>query len=164
MKSDATIFDEIRAFIQHSGLEISDEDTTRPWGGFFVISEESTEAFVHKFFPEFLLEDDFTMTNISPKILLVAPGKRLSWQYHERRSELWKLLEGEAKITLSATNEQPEAQDMIKGLAVRIGKSERHRLSGSSGWGIIAEIWKHEIAENPSNEDDIIRVSDDFGR
>jgi mannose-6-phosphate isomerase len=29
---------------------------------------------------------------------------------------------------------------------------------------LIAEIWQHTDSENPSDEDDIIRVSDDFGR
>ena len=43
-------------------------------------------------------------------------------------------------------------------------KGERHRLIGLSEWGIIAEIWQHTDAENPSNEDDIVRLQDDFGR
>jgi mannose-6-phosphate isomerase len=29
---------------------------------------------------------------------------------------------------------------------------------------MISEIWQHTDAENPSNEDDIVRVQDDFGR
>jgi hypothetical protein len=32
------------------------------------------------------------------------------------------------------------------------------------GWGIVAEIWRHTDVENPSNEEDIVRVQDDFGR
>jgi hypothetical protein len=30
--------------------------------------------------------------------------------------------------------------------------------------GVIAEIWQHTDANHPSDEDDIIRVQDDFGR
>ena len=41
---------------------------------------------------------------------------------------------------------------------------QRHRLIGLDGWGIVAEIWRHTDAENPSDEDDIVRVQDDFGR
>jgi mannose-6-phosphate isomerase len=37
-------------------------------------------------------------------------------------------------------------------------------LLGTKGWGIIAEIWRHTDAANPSDEDDIVRVQDDFGR
>jgi hypothetical protein len=29
---------------------------------------------------------------------------------------------------------------------------------------LVAEIWQHTDPENPSDEDDIVRVSDDFGR
>ena len=43
-------------------------------------------------------------------------------------------------------------------------KGERHRLIGLEGWGIVAEIWQHTDPENPSDEDDIVRLQDDFGR
>ena len=39
-----------------------------------------------------------------------------------------------------------------------------HRLVGLSNWGIIAEIWQHTDPEKPSDEEDIVRVQDDFGR
>jgi hypothetical protein len=29
---------------------------------------------------------------------------------------------------------------------------------------MLAEIWQHTDDANPSNEDDIVRVQDDFGR
>ena len=41
---------------------------------------------------------------------------------------------------------------------------ERHRLIGLKNIGIVAEIWQHTDANYPSDEDDIIRVQDDFGR
>jgi len=37
-------------------------------------------------------------------------------------------------------------------------------LVGLDADAIIAEIWQHTDAANPSNEDDIVRVQDDFGR
>ncbi|MCU0327251.1 MAG: phosphoheptose isomerase, partial [Spirosomaceae bacterium] len=40
----------------------------------------------------------------------------------------------------------------------------RHRLVGVNEWGIIAEIWQHTDPKNPSDENDIVRVQDDFGR
>jgi hypothetical protein len=43
-------------------------------------------------------------------------------------------------------------------------QGERHRLIGLDGWGIVAEIWQHTNAQQPSDEDDIVRVQDDFGR
>ena len=53
---------------------------------------------------------------------------------------------------------------MQKGDTIRLKQGERHRLIGVDNWGIIAEIWQHTDAVNPSNEDDIVRVQDDFGR
>ena len=47
---------------------------------------------------------------------------------------------------------------------IQLKQAERHRLLGLDGWGIVAEIWRHTDAENPSNEEDIVRVQDDFGR
>jgi hypothetical protein len=29
---------------------------------------------------------------------------------------------------------------------------------------LVAEIWQHTDPDHPSNEDDIVRVQDDFGR
>jgi len=47
---------------------------------------------------------------------------------------------------------------------VHLAKGQRHRLVGLDGWGIVAEIWQHTDASNPSDENDIVRLQDDFGR
>jgi len=47
---------------------------------------------------------------------------------------------------------------------ISLQRGERHRLIGLDSWGIIAEIWQHTDFEHPSDEEDIIRVQDDFGR
>jgi mannose-6-phosphate isomerase-like protein (cupin superfamily) len=95
---------------------------------------------------------------------VVAPDKRLSWQYHHRRAEIWKLIGGVAGVVTSDTNEEKETRDLQLGDIIQLKQGERHRLLGTAGWGIIAEIWRHTDAANPSDEDDIVRVQDDFGR
>ena len=50
------------------------------------------------------------------------------------------------------------------GSQIMLGQNERHRLVGLNDWGMVAEIWQHIDANNPSDENDIIRVQDDFGR
>jgi hypothetical protein len=50
------------------------------------------------------------------------------------------------------------------GSQILLEKNERHRLVGLNDWGIVAEIWQHTDENNPSDENDIIRVQDDFGR
>jgi hypothetical protein len=43
-------------------------------------------------------------------------------------------------------------------------QGERHRLIGLENYSVVAEIWQHTDVNDPSDEDDIIRVQDDFGR
>jgi hypothetical protein len=40
----------------------------------------------------------------------------------------------------------------------------RHRLVGLGDWGVLAEIWQHTDLQNPSDEEDIVRLQDDYGR
>ena len=97
--------------------------------------------------------------------MVVAPGKRLSWQYHHRRSEVWKLVKGEAGVMRSMTDEMGEEVHRLKiGEKVVLQQGERHRLIGGREYGIIAEIWQHTDPDNLSDEDDIVRVQDDFNR
>ena len=51
-----------------------------------------------------------------------------------------------------------------EGDLIQFDKEERHRLVGLSKLGIVAEIWIHTDKNNPSNEDDIIRLQDDYSR
>jgi mannose-6-phosphate isomerase-like protein (cupin superfamily) len=95
----------------------------------------------------------------------VGPNKRLSWQYHHRRAEIWKLIGGVAGVVTSDTDQEKETTHLKIGDIIQLQKGDRHRLIGlEDGWGIVAEIWQHTDAENPSDEDDIVRVQDDFGR
>jgi mannose-6-phosphate isomerase-like protein (cupin superfamily) len=150
-------------YLTDLGIEIKTVDKERPWGGFFVIEDASSEKFVSTFFPT-IPSEKFNVGKISPKILLVEPQKKLSWQYHNRRSEVWKLIDGAAGIVRSNDNEQTHIQQMKIDDIIELQQGERHRLVGLDEWGTIAEIWIHTDPKNPSNEDDIIRVSDDFGR
>ena len=50
------------------------------------------------------------------------------------------------------------------GDVITLKKGERHRLIGLDGWGVVAEFWQHTDAESPSNEDDIVRLQDDYAR
>ncbi len=156
-------FKDIESWLLSKGLNIEAKDESRPWGGFFVITESTAALFIDCFFSS-LDKNSLLSGKISPKILLVAPHKKLSWQYHHRRAELWKLVDGSAAIVRSQTDQENEAQPMTIGSIVSLQQGERHRLVGAEEWGIIAEIWQHTDPANPSNEDDIVRIQDDFGR
>ena len=51
-----------------------------------------------------------------------------------------------------------------EGDKVVLQQGERHRLIGLDDCSVVAEIWQHTDVDYPSDEDDIIRLQDDFGR
>ncbi|MFD2036794.1 phosphoheptose isomerase [Belliella marina] len=159
----AEVFAQIEAQLKNFQFDIVAQDQERPWGGFFVIEPKQIKTFKEMFFKEVDIDLENNLS-YSPKILLVAPNQKLSWQYHFRRSELWKLVAGEAAIARSETDEETPATAMIKDQVVKLAQGERHRLIGSDGWGVVAEIWVHTDAGNPSDEDDIVRLQDDYAR
>lgn len=103
-------------------------------------------------------------TPLTPKLLCVAPQKKLSWQYHNRRSELWILIQGQALISVSKTDKQPLPRPMTKEEVIKIETRYRHRLIGDSERGIVAEIWEHTDPHDISDENDIVRIEDDRKR
>ncbi len=162
--SKENVFDVVTEYLSEKNLRVASQDETRPWGGFFVIDEADADTFIAAFFPHLTKVELTIAGKLSPKILVVAPDKRLSWQYHHRRAEIWKLIAGEAAVMMSDTDEENEIINLNKGDIIELKQGERHRLIGTENWGIIAEIWRHTDANNPSDEDDIVRVQDDFGR
>lgn len=155
------LYEEVENDLSESGIDIAASDLSRPWGGFFVIEDASTRAFLKRFFPDLKNVDE---APLSPKILFVEPGKRLSWQYHNRRSEEWLVIQGRVGVIISDSDEQGDVRELENGECVSIGRKQRHRLVGLNEWGVVAEIWKHSDPENPSDEEDIVRLEDDYGR
>lgn len=158
------IFRKIEVQLQRDGFSIVHQDEQRPWGGFFVIAEQEAKQFAHFYFDSSTIEHLKVTDRISPKVLLVEPGQRLSWQYHHRRAEIWKVVRGTVGVVTSPTDEEGELKTYQPGETITLQQGERHRLVGLQEWGVIAEIWQHTDAANPSNEEDIVRVQDDFGR
>ncbi|MBS1951073.1 MAG: Mannose-1-phosphate guanylyltransferase/mannose-6-phosphate isomerase [Cytophagales bacterium] len=155
----------VEKYLDEIGLNIASHDFTRPWGGFFVLDETQAEKFIQLYFSHLKKEDLTISGKLSPKILIVAPGQRLSWQYHHRRAEIWKLIAGVAGVVTSTTDRQGELKKLALNEVIHLKQGERHRLVGlPEGWGMIAEIWQHTDASHPSDENDIVRVQDDFGR
>ena len=162
--SRQSAFEKAQKDLDTLGFKVVDKDFDRPWGGFFVIDETQAGRFASHFFPEVNFDDLKISGKLSPKILMVQTDQRLSWQYHHRRAEIWKLVGGEAGVVTSHTDEQGNLKKLKIGEIIRLKQGERHRLVGLKGWGMVAEIWQHTDASNPSDESDIVRVQDDFGR
>lgn len=162
--SKKELFNQVKNQLESNGFNIVDSDDSRPWGGFYVIDESQSQKFIDHFLNNVPQAKDKSSGKISPKILIVESGKRLSWQYHHRRAEVWKVIAGEVGVIISDTDEQSPLQTKSKGNIIILKQGERHRLIGTNQWGVIAEIWQHTDPNAPSNEDDIVRVQDDFGR
>ena len=107
----------------------------RPWGSYTTIKEA----------------DDHKV-----KIITVEPGKRLSYQTHEKRSEYWVIVSGTGTVTIDGIQSMSIAGD-----AFIIEQGIPHRI--------------HNIGDEPLlfievqlgvyfGEDDIVRIEDDFGR
>ena len=101
---------------------------------------------------------------LSPKILIVNPNSRLSWQFHNRRKEIWRVYKNSVGVIRSMDNNQNEIEILKEGDIIRFQTEERHRLVGLSDIGVVAEIWIHTDLNNPSDEQDIVRLQDDYSR
>jgi mannose-6-phosphate isomerase-like protein (cupin superfamily) len=157
------VFSAINSELTQRGLTLVNNET-RPWGGFFVIDESHASKFLDIYFPSLNKNEIIAKNKLSPKILIVEAGKRLSWQYHHRRAEIWKIIGGSVGIVRSDNDEERAIEHFKTGDIIKLKQGERHRLIGLDDWGIVAEIWQHTDREWPSDEEDIVRLTDDFGR
>ncbi|HVA71397.1 MAG TPA: phosphomannose isomerase type II C-terminal cupin domain [Acidimicrobiales bacterium] len=108
----------------------------RPWGSYTVLDDE---LFDHKV-----------------KRLVVAPGKRLSYQTHGRRAEHWFIVNGTATVTLDGVERDYAAGDSVD---IALGQAHRCENRGSTPVVLIEVQYGTYFGE-----DDIERLEDDFGR
>ena len=157
-------FNQTEEIIKLLGFRVVSKDFERPWGGFLVIDESQAQDFSNQFFKGINVEDLKISGKLSPKILIVKPETRLSWQYHHRRAEIWRVYKGKVGIVRSEDDIQNEIEIYREGDQITLKQGERHRLIGLENYGVVAEIWQHTDKNDPSDEEDIVRVQDDFGR
>ena len=163
MKDNIGIYSKIKEEIDALGFNVVDYDLNRPWGGFLVIDEKQRSLFISIFFND--INIDFSNdTRLSPKILIVNPNSRLSWQYHFRRKEIWKIYRGSVGVIRSKNDIETQMNIHKSGDAITFDIQERHRLVGLKNIGVVAEIWQHTDINNPSDENDIVRLQDDYNR
>ena len=107
----------------------------RPWGGYTSV----------------LNGDRFQV-----KRLFVLPGKKLSLQKHHHRAEHWICVKGTAEVTIGE-----ETRMLRENESVYIPQGEVHRLTNPGK--ILLEMIEVQTGSY-LGEDDIIRISDEFGR
>lgn len=107
----------------------------RPWGSFTVLDEGA---------------------GYKVKRIEVRAGKRLSYQKHARRAEHWMVVQGTALVTLDGAE-----RTVRGGETVDICIGALHRVANPGpGQLVFIEIQRGDYL----GEDDITRLSDDYGR
>ena len=111
------------------------ETDLRPWGSYTVLDEDVG----HKV-----------------KRIVVAAGKRLSYQFHQRRAEHWFVVQGTGVVTLDGDTVSVRTGDTVD---VPTGVAHRIENVGADDL-VLIEVQHGEYF----GEDDIVRLRDDFGR
>jgi mannose-6-phosphate isomerase len=111
------------------------ERSERPWGRYEVLQESAH----HKV-----------------KCIWVTPGKRLSYQRHQKRAEHWFIVQGTALVTIDGKERTVGA-----GETVEFGFGVLHRLANT---GQDEVIFVEVQTGSYFGEDDIERIEDDFNR
>ena len=113
----------------------SQDESQRPWGRYEILQESA----IHK-----------------TKCIYVLPGKRLSYQRHQKRAEHWFIIQGDARITLNG-----DVFEMGAGDSIDIEVGDLHRIENI---GSVDVIFVEVQTGTYFGEDDIERIADDFGR
>ena len=111
------------------------EKSERPWGRYEVLQEGAT---------------------YKVKSIHVNPGKRLSYQRHQKRSEHWYVTDGSGEVTLDG-----KVQVVSRGSILEIPQGMLHRISNTGDREL---IFIEVQTGSYFGEDDIERLEDDFGR
>ena len=136
-KGDSEKVKEAIAILKNNKIRSSDEHTFefRPWGKY-----------------EILLQTEYCKV----KKLTVDPGQHLSYQFHNKRSELWYILNGVGIVTINE-----KKIEVKKGSIVKIEKLEKHRIENTGSKTLsFVEVQTGSYF----GEDDIVRIQDDFDR
>jgi len=107
----------------------------RPWGEF-----------------ENILDEEYCKV----KKITIKPGQAPSYQYHFKRSEVYVIVKGKARIKVDDVESDYEVGDVVK-----IPVKAKHQVNNISSENLVfVEVQLGEYF----GEDDIVRISDNYGR
>lgn len=160
---DPEVARRLQGLASKHNLRVIKIDNERPWGGEFIFDEAQLKEFAAAFFPNVNFAEYQNRLGM-PKLLIVAPRQRFSWQYHRQRGEWWRVIEGPVGLISSSDDRQGPVNTLAVGENRLMKRGIRHRLVGLDTWGAVAELWLHDDVSNPSVEEDDIRLEDDYNR
>ena len=88
------------------------------------------------------------------KLIHINANSRLSLQYHKERWEFWKVIKGTAQVELDGEISEVKEEENIV-----IPKGAKHRVKALNTNCVILEISYGKFDEN-----DIVRIEDDYQR
>ena len=105
--------------------------------------------------------DYFRSDNVVFKKLILLANQKLSYQYHENRSEFWYVASGTGLLTVNGKQKVVEAGDHVL-----IEKEQKHSIECIAnlltGFNVSLVIYEMQFGE--CDEDDIVRLEDKYGR
>ena len=90
------------------------------------------------------------------KLLVLETGKRLSFQYHERKDEWIHGLDGRLLVTRENAAGTVAERELGPGASTRVPVGRKHRFEAVERC-VLLEVSTPEL-------DDVVRLEDDFGR
>ena len=110
--------------------------TERPWGWFDLLEEGDNQPY-------------------KVKTIYVNPNHQFSLQRHNQREEFWMVVEGDGIVTTSTYK-----CDVKRGSHIHVRKNEIHRMTAGEFGIKFIEVQVGSVCD----EDDIVRLEDDYGR
>ena len=102
-------------------------------------------------------EEIFAETaNYVGKILSISKGEALSLQYHERKEETLRVLDGELELVTGPAADRLQSQRLCEGAVFHIEPGELHRMVAITDCRLL------EVSTN--HLDDVVRLEDRYGR
>ena len=117
-------------------MKTDPQRTERPWGWFDNLEEGENDPY-------------------KVKTIYVKPNHQFSLQRHEQRQEFWVIVEGDGIVTTSTYKTNVRRGDYL-----HIRKNEIHRMSAGEFGIKFVEVQVGSVCD----EDDIVRLEDDYGR
>jgi len=99
----------------------------------------------------------FQSEGYKTKIIQVLPGRRLSLQKHAHRKEMWSVISGDGLCTVGSDLIRVKEESLV---FVPVGTVHRIENRSDTEPLVISEVQIGDYLE----EDDIVRLEDDFGR
>ena len=90
------------------------------------------------------------------KILFVRAGEALSLQYHERKDETLRMLEGKIDLMAGETTEKLHTHNLEPGAVFHLPPGVLHRMVAVTD-SVLLEVSTADL-------DDVVRVEDRYGR